>query len=90
MQKRKLSKNEQGIIGIGYDENSPITEDDFICNINKIDNIMDEWYYVAEKKVEISKKLQGDLPNDEKEKNTNCYYCDVGNLYIHYEPNSLF
>ena len=35
---------------IGYDENSPITEDDFICNINKIDNIVDEWYYVAEKK----------------------------------------
>ncbi len=50
MQKRKLSKNEQGIIGIGYDENSPITEDDFICNINKIDNIMDVWYHVAVEK----------------------------------------
>ena len=27
---------------------------------------------------------------DEKEKNTNCYCCDVGNLYIYYGPNSLF
>ena len=32
---------------IGYDENSPITEDDFIGNISKIDDIMDKWYKVA-------------------------------------------
>ena len=32
----------------------------------------------------------GGMGYDEKEKNTNCYCCDVGNLYIHYEPNSLF
>lgn len=50
MQKRKLSKNEQGIIGIGYDENSPITEDDFIGNISKIDDSMDVWYHVAVEK----------------------------------------
>lgn len=35
---------------IGYDENSPITEDDFIGNISKIDNIMDAWYHVAVEK----------------------------------------
>ena len=35
---------------IGYDENSPITEDDFIGNIRKIDDIMDEWYDVAVQK----------------------------------------
>jgi len=32
----------------------------------------------------------GGMGYDEKKKNTNCYCCDVGNLYIHYEPNSLF
>lgn len=35
---------------IGYDENSPITEDDFIGNIRKIDDIMDKWYKVAVQK----------------------------------------
>ena len=32
----------------------------------------------------------GSMGYDEKEKNTNCYCCDVGNLFIHYEPNSFF
>ena len=32
----------------------------------------------------------GGMGYDEKEKNTNCYCCDVGNLYIYYGPNSLF
>jgi hypothetical protein len=32
----------------------------------------------------------GGMGYDEKKKNTNCYCCDVGNLYIYYEPNSLF
>ena len=30
----------------------------------------------------------GGMGYDEKKKNTNCYCCDVGNLYIYYEPNS--
>ena len=32
----------------------------------------------------------GGMGYDEKEKNTNCYCCDIGNLYIYYGPNSLF
>ena len=46
----KDSKFEIFAGSIGYDENSPITEDDFIGNISKIDNIMDAWYHVAVEK----------------------------------------